>query len=201
MSAVRYRSLSRDDEPSRAIPARRGASRSSVVCIGKRRASQIRPAASGRPYRALRRHRLYHRLDCAGRALSRPPAAGDALDADPSCRGLRAPTRGLPVAATWPRHAGGVLAKRPHEFEFGPDVDKGTHECPTSGSGSAARRRKHEVECGNGPGPRSELTSGITIVITRYLGWDFALLLDLIGNPVLEKTLDRRQDSQALRQG
>src|SRR5437762_7703163 len=29
-------------------------------------------AAAGRPYRALRRHRLYHRLDCSGRALSLP---------------------------------------------------------------------------------------------------------------------------------
>ena len=70
-------------------PARRSAARAAAACIGKGRASQIRTAAAGRPYRALRRYRLYHRLDCGGRALSLPPAAGDALDADPPCRGLR----------------------------------------------------------------------------------------------------------------
>jgi hypothetical protein len=88
-SAVRYRTRSQHDEPTRAIPARRSAARAAAACIAKGRASQIRTAAAGRPYRALRRYRLYPRLDCGGRALSLPPAAGDALDADPPSRRVR----------------------------------------------------------------------------------------------------------------
>src|SRR5271170_5034926 len=60
-----YRTLSRNDELPRVIAARRSASHSAAACIGKGRASKIRPAAAGRPYRALQRHRLYDRLDCA----------------------------------------------------------------------------------------------------------------------------------------
>jgi ATP-dependent DNA ligase len=98
-SAFRYRTLSRHDESSRAIPARRSASRSSAAGIRNRRASQIRQAAAGRPYRAVRRHRLYHQLDRAGRALSRAAAAGDALDAGPSCRGFTTAGSILPTDA------------------------------------------------------------------------------------------------------
>ena len=68
----------------RAISKRRGVSRSSAACIRKRRASQIRPAAAGRSDRLLRRRRLSHRINCAGRDLSRAAATRQALDADPS---------------------------------------------------------------------------------------------------------------------
>jgi hypothetical protein len=78
-SAVRYRTLSGDNEYARTIPTQCGASRSSAPDIRKRRASQLRQAAADRPYRALRRHRLSDRLDRAGRALSRPTAAGEPL--------------------------------------------------------------------------------------------------------------------------
>jgi len=78
-SAVRYRTLSQDDEFSRAISARRSASRSSAACIRKRCASQIWPAAADRPYHALRHHRLSDRLDHPGRALSRVPPPGTPL--------------------------------------------------------------------------------------------------------------------------
>jgi hypothetical protein len=88
-SAARHRTLRRHDEFARVTPPRCSACRTSAPGFSQRRASQIRPAASDRPYRAVWRPRLCHRLDRSGRPLSRAAAAGDALDADPFCRRLR----------------------------------------------------------------------------------------------------------------